>query len=615
MARQNGNDAAMASANYQRLADAMGDGFCCLDLDRRCTRWNRACEEFSGIPAHEAIGRSLDELFPHAESSGVREACLSAVQTGRPRRTTVEAAVKGGMHDLELTVCPCEDGVYVFLRDVTDQVRAERALRECAARHSMLLEEVPAVTYVAALDEDATPLYLSPQVEGLLGFAPGEFDEVPGLWLRQMHPEDRSRVMAQMADAVAAGQGLVTEYRMVRRDGRTVWFHDEGALVRDMDGKPLYRQGVAFDITDRKLAEEALRQSEERYRTLVELSPDAIAVLVDDRMAFANRAAAALLGVAAPEELVGREALELVHPDSRELARDRLRQVAMRRAGNPPAELKVRRHDGVELDLESVSVPVTYQGKPGVQLVFRDVTERKAAEQKLRDYGAALRSLASRISLIGEQERRRVASTLHDQIAQLLALSKIKLGVAQESAADAAMAARLQEVRNLIQQSLDFTRFLVFDLSPPLLYEMGLEAALSRLTEEMEKRYGVPTQFEDDGAPKPLRDDVRGVLFQAARELLINVVKHAGPCRVKVSTSCDDACVVVRVEDDGVGFDATGATLRLHEGGGLGLFNVCERLDHLGGRLELRSLRGRGTVATLVVPLEGGQDSQEGARP
>jgi PAS domain S-box-containing protein len=370
MAPQNGSDAATPCANFQHLADALGDGFYHLDRDGRCTRWNRACEECSGIPAGEAVGRSLDELFPDAESAGIREACLSATETGRPRRTTVEAVARGGVRDLELTVCPCEDGVCVFFRDVTDQVRAERAL-----------------------------------------------------------------------------------------------------------------------------------------------------------------------------------------------------------------------------------------------------TEREAAEQKLREYGAALRSLASRISLTGEQERRRVASALHDQIAQLLALSKIKLGVAQESAADARMAAQLQEVRDLIQQALDFTRLLVFDLSPPILYEMGLEAALSRLTEEVEKRYGVPTQFEGDGAPKPLRDDVRGVLFQAARELLINVVKHAGPCRVKVSTRRDDACVLVRVEDDGVGFDATGEALRPREGGGLGLFNVRERLDELGGRLELLTQRGRGTVATLVAPLERGQDDQEGARP
>ena len=168
-------------------------------------------------------------------------------------------------------------------------------------------------------------------------------------------------------------------------------------------------------------------------------------------------------------------------------------------------------------------------------------------------------------------------------------------------------------MRRLIQQCLDYTRTLVFDLSPPILYEMGLEAALSRLTENMEKQYGTHMQFEDDGRPKPLSDDVRAVLFQAARELLANAAKHAGPCRVRVFTGTENGCAVVRVEDDGVGFEAAGLALRTHEKDGFGLFNVRELMDKAGGRLELRSQPGRGTIATLLVPLQAAHAPQSGA--
>jgi PAS domain S-box-containing protein len=320
-----------------------------------------------------------------------------------------------------------------------------------------------------------------------------------------------------------------------------------------------------------------------------------------------------VLGYGKPGELSGQAALDMVHPDSKAVVAERLRRAALERIDNPPAEIRVRLRDGVERDLESVSQPVAFHGRPAVQVVFRDVTEHKATDAKLHEYRQALRSLASRISLVEEQERRRIASALHDHIAQTLALSKIKLGVTGELTGDAQTARQLAEVRELIQQCIDYTRSLVFDLSPPILYEMGLEAALSRLAERMEDQYGIQTQFEDDGAPKPLEDDVRTVLVQATRELLVNAAKHAGPCRVKVFTRVQEGNIVVRIEDDGAGFDTGGDALRVHESSGFGLFNVRERLDQIGGRLELRSQPGRGTAASLVAPLKRRPDHQPGA--
>jgi diguanylate cyclase (GGDEF)-like protein/PAS domain S-box-containing protein len=144
-------------------------------------------------------------------------------------------------------------------RDVTDRRRVERMLRESEARYRTLVEGLPAITYLAALDDPSTlTLYVSLQVEPMLGYSAAEWSADGALWVRALHPEDRDRVMAAEAHAQATGEPFVAEYRLLARDGRVLWFHDEAVVVRDDAGRPRWYQGVMLDITARKQAEVAL---------------------------------------------------------------------------------------------------------------------------------------------------------------------------------------------------------------------------------------------------------------------------------------------------------------------------------------------------------------------
>jgi len=232
-----------------------------------------------------------------------------------------------------------------------------------------------------------------------------------------------------------------------------------------------------------------------------------------------------------------------------------------------------------------------------------DITEHKRAQEEVQAYQRRLRSLASRLSLVEERERREVAAAIHDHIGQALALSKLRLGALRRPLPESALAEALDAVSGLIDESIDYTRSLVFELSPPILYELGLDAALERLAENMERQHEIGTEFEDDGRPKPLKDDVRVLLFRSVRELLMNVVKHARARNVKICIRREDSEVHVSVEDDGVGFRHAQSGLQLQRNGGFGLFSIRERLHHLGGRVELRSQPGQGTAVTLVAPL------------
>ena len=245
----------------------------------------------------------------------------------------------------------------------------------------------------------------------------------------------------------------------------------------------------------------------------------------------------------------------------------------------------------------------------GLVLCLLEVTERRRAMDRDLRFQRQLRRLASELVLAEERERRRIAVALHDNIAQSLALAKMKLaGVGRSVAGDGVgdageLADLVGSVQGMIDESISYTRSLLFDLSPPILYEVGLEAAVEMLAENTERQHRVTTVFTDDGQPKPVSEDFRVVLFQAVRELLLNVVKHARARTAAVSMRRGDGEILITVADDGVGFDLGRLDDHGHGDGGFGLFSIRERLDHLGGRLDLKSQPGAGTVATLAGPL------------
>jgi signal transduction histidine kinase len=236
----------------------------------------------------------------------------------------------------------------------------------------------------------------------------------------------------------------------------------------------------------------------------------------------------------------------------------------------------------------------------------REISVRKRAESIVAAYQENLRSLASALSLTEERERRRLAVYLHDQIGHTLALTNIRLGELQKRAPAQLPGfprEELEKIGSLLEQAIRDTRSLTFRISSPILYELGLEAALEWLGEQVQQEHGLAVRFVSDGRPKPLGEDVRVLLFQAVSELLVNVVKHAQAHNLEVSMRREGGNLKIEVGDDGVGFQVSGTDPRRRERGGFGLFSIRERLRPMGGRLEVQSAPGAGTHVSLTVPL------------
>jgi PAS domain S-box-containing protein len=441
--------------------------------------------------------------------------------------------------------------------------------------------------------------------------------------------------------AMATGRPVDVETEGVRDDGSRVPARVHAFPVYEADGTVKGFIEVIEDISERKQTEEALKESQEMYKTLFEGASEGILVadIKTKRFKYANPAVCKMLGYA--EEELKQLSVPDIHP--REKLQHVISEFEAQARGEKSlaAAIPCLRKDGTviyadintanllidetqcnvgfftditerkrtEKDLEEARDQLEIRvrqrtadlGK-AVEKLRNEVSERKKAEEKLLTYQKQLRSSASELSLAEERLRRKIATDVHDHLGQNLAISKLKIESLVQSATSPALAEALEEVRDLIAQAVESTRSLTFELSPPILYELGFGPAVQWLLRQTRQQHGLSTEFTDDERPKPLDDDIRVLLFQAVRELLVNVVKHAKASSVKVSTQKIDNQIQVSVEDNGVGFDVDQLYSQDHLTSGFGLFNIRERLNHIGGHLDIASGAGKGTRVTMVAP-------------
>jgi PAS domain S-box-containing protein len=358
----------------------------------------------------------------------------------------------------------------------------------------------------------------------------------------------------------------------------------------------------AHDITNRKHSEDELRKSEEKYRQFYEDAPlgyqslDASGNFLDVNREWLN-----VLGYS-KEEVIGRCFSDFIASESLDTF---VQNFPRFKAGGKTraTEFEMIKKDGSRVTVSfDGNIEYDQEGHfKRTHCIMHDITDRVKAQKQLLDYQGKLKSLASQLSVIEERERHRLATDLHDHIGQALVMSKMKLDSLRGSVSSGNSTVVLGEVCDCLGDIIRDTRTLTFDLSSPILYELGFETAVTEwLDEQIKEKHGIQTEFRDDGQPKPLDNDISALLFRNVRELLINIIKHAKAKKVKVSVGKVDEQICVIIEDDGIGFEPA----KIDSNTGFGIFSIRERLEQLDGHLEIESEPGRGSRFAMTAPLK-----------
>jgi two-component system, NarL family, sensor histidine kinase UhpB len=355
---------------------------------------------------------------------------------------------------------------------------------------------------------------------------------------------------------------------------------------------------------ERQRVENALKESEVRYRTIFENTGTATIIVDEDTtIVLANRQFERLSGFSRSEVEGKISWTEFVLENDREKVND---------INQPPGnnfkmpsngyEFRIINRQGDTLDMLAniAAIPLT---KRSVMSLL-DISTLKKAEKKILASNEMLRSLTSELVMTEERERRRIAVDLHDNIGQTLALTKIKLGSILAEVSISGLTEPLEEIMGMIDQSIQQTRSLMRELSPSVLYELGFTAAIEWLSEQIQGQHGLQISLINDIKTLKIDKEVQILLFRAIRELLLNVVKHARAKEAYISLQKSGGNIVVKVSDNGVGFDTSQTSQISKQTGGFGLISIQERIKHIGGYFEIKTGKGHGACITLVAPLK-----------
>ncbi len=600
------------------ITDAVPGLIAYVDRDERFRFVNAGYEQLFELRRDQIVGTSVEHLLKQ-DYPNVYPFIRRVL---RGEQISFETTLLGrtGEQTLLSTYVPDRnpegtvEGFYVLIMNITDRKRTEQALRESEERFRHLFEQASDGIVMA----DMTGHYLDVNNRAchMLGYSRSELFTMRVTDL--LDPHELPRLRAVRAELLA-GHRHTGEWKLRRKDGGTVSVEISAKLQPDQRWHAIVR-----DITERKRAEAGLRESEAYFRMLADATPVLVWKAGTDRLCtWLNRSWLEFTGRRLDDEL-GTGRTDSIHPDDRT---EFLKAYNAHFSRHEPFELeyRLRRHDGtyrwiLDRDVPLMTETGAFSGYLGAAI---DITDRKLAEEQLQQWTvelekrvdertqalvrsqARLRALASDISMTEQQERRRLATELHDYLAQLLVVGRMKLSQARPQVRDTKTEQLLSEADEMLTQSLNYTRFLVAELSPQILYQFGLPAALKWLAGQM-KTHGLGVAIRCEIDQLPLAEECAVILYQSVRELLFNIVKHAGTNEATVALACGrNNQLTITVSDQGCGFNpATLLETDRHHPGQFGLFNVQERVEAVGGHLDLVSAEGKGTTITLSAPIE-----------
>jgi PAS domain S-box-containing protein len=515
----------------------------------------------------------------------------------------------GTVTDVEVACTLFEDShgraIQSVMRDITERKRTEAALRESEERLTLAFAGAQEGVWDWNL-ETGTVVY-SARWKQMLGYDEEDVEPTVSAWERLLHPDDHERAR-ELNAAVARGERTYeAEFRLRHKNGHYVDVLSRGLPVRRTPGGPVVRiVGTHFDLTERKRAEAAVREGEERLRLAFAGAQEGVYDwnLETGAVVYSTHWKQ-MLGYTDAEIEPHISAFErLIHPDDR--ARATVVNVDAAEDRPYDLEFRLRHKKGHYVHVLSRGFPVRREpGGPIVRIVGThfDLTERKQAEEaREREQSERARTeLLGRMVFAQEDERRRIAREMHDQFGEQLTALGLRIRMLKEASADRADLSSLVEALEHVAQQLDRdVDHLVWELRPTALDDLGLRAALANYIQDWSVRVSVSAELHTAGLTTDrLGSEIETTLYRIAQEALNNIAKHARAGHVEIILERRPDHVSLIVEDDGVGFDPVGVDADRR---GFGLLGMQERAALVGATLQIESAPGEGTTILVRMP-------------
>ena len=483
--------------------------------------------------------------------------------------------------------------------DITKRKFAERALLESERKLSTLIDNMPGMTYRCLMDEFWTMKFISKGCKKITGYSQLELLDNKELSYEDLiYSEDKEMVRREVFKTLDTQNQFELEYRIVRKDGSIRWVWERGLQIDEkLNGVPLL-EGIIEDITEKKLAQEALKESEAKWRSLTENSPDIITLVnAEEKIQFINRT---LPGVM-KDELIGRNTIDTVPEEYRERARKCFKYVL--NSGKTDSYTTIYyTESGEELYFQVMVGPVFKEKKiAGVVSSARDITPQKIAEKRIHESHTRLRNLAERLQMIREEERAAVSREIHDDLGQVLTALKMDISSLQSKSnlGKDELNARTEKMIELVNSSIQTVKRISTELRPGILDDLGLFPAIEWQVEEFQNRTGINCQLEIEGEMNLSEDEVSIAVFRIFQETLTNITRHANATQTVIKLFCSDKYLTLEVRDNGKGISAE----QLYGPRSLGILGMRERVHILRGEFEISGEASGGTKVQVKIPL------------
>ena len=596
---------AAANKNLELLGETVNTMNECVSITDNAHKYifvNTAFENTYGYKEEELIGKTSRIIQVEGQSELINEIRQKTKLRGW-KGELLNKKKDGTIFPIELSVTPLRDvnGKIVahigISTDITERKKFITDLMEREEKYRTLTYNLNVGVYRSTPGKNGMFIEANPAFVKIFGFR--SKSELERWKVVDLYPDplERNNIEKKLA---SKGFILNEEIKLRKKDGTIFVASLSTTTAKDESGKIIHYDGIIEDITERKAIDEQLIESHDRYESIFDGAADGII--------YSDRKGKILSVNSAFTKLIGIKKADLIGKYGIQLAKQLLPKKAMLK--NLKFFTKILKGKAInKFPIEFNNRILEYytpeqKGKPGVTIMARDVTEENKTRDKIELHQKNLQTLSNELTMAEEKAKRRLATMLHDKLGQALVLANFKASELNKKTTDSEHRKMLNEISSFIEDAITESRNITYELSPAILYEMGLIPAIGLKLDDIEKSNKIKTLLIDQSKSHELEEKVQIILFRTISELLQNVIKHSKAKNVNVSFRRANGIYRIIVSDNGIGFDFEAMRAKALLEKKFGLFSIMERIRYIGGEVNIDAAPKEGTKVVIDLPIK-----------